>query len=362
MRIFFRKRAIVNQPNISKRVLVVATSRKTRGGITAVIKAHETGEQWKKFHCHWVQTHRDGPLWRKLLYFISGMADFLIRLPFYDIVHIHISQPTSVTRKNLFLRIAKLARKRVIAHFHAFNTDETIAGTSSKKYQSFFTKADKVIVLSNWWKSQLINVLNIPVSKIVVLYNPCPNIVDGYQKKGNIILYAGTVNRRKGYYDLIKSFSIIAAKYPGWKLVIAGNGEIDEGRELCGELKITSQVDFVGWVSGVDKDSLFRRTDIFCLPSYAEGFPMAVLDAWAYGLPVITTPVGGIPDVAVDGENMLLFNPGDVDKLADNIEMLITNADLRSKISRASLTLAKGQFNINTINSQLEHIYTSLAR
>ena len=55
------------------RVLVVATSRKTRGGITSVVKAHETGEQWKKYHCRWIQTHRDGPTWRKILYFISSL-------------------------------------------------------------------------------------------------------------------------------------------------------------------------------------------------------------------------------------------------------------------------------------------------
>ena len=54
------------------KVLVVATSRKTRGGITSVVKAHETGNQWKKYHCKWIETHRDGPSWRKILYFIKA--------------------------------------------------------------------------------------------------------------------------------------------------------------------------------------------------------------------------------------------------------------------------------------------------
>lgn len=49
---------------------------------------------------------------------------------------------------------------------------------------------------------------------------------------------------------------------------------------------------------------------------YTVGFPMGVIDAWVYGLPVITTPVGGIPDIAIDGKNMLLFTPGDIDALA----------------------------------------------
>lgn len=158
------------------KVLIVATSRKTRGGITSVIKAHETGEQWRRFHCHWVQTHRDGPAWRKILYFISSFIDFSIRLPFYDIVHLHVSQPTTIRRKTIFLYLAKAFRKKTIIHFHAFNIEDTFCGAYAKRYIDFFNKADKVIVLSNWWKIQIEGKLSIPQENIIVLYNPCPEI------------------------------------------------------------------------------------------------------------------------------------------------------------------------------------------
>lgn len=158
------------------KVLVVATSRKTRGGITSVVKAHETGEQWKRFHCHWVQTHRDGPAWRKLLYFGTAIIDFLLRIPFYDVVHLHVSQPVTIRRKSLFLNIAKALHKRVIVHFHAFNIEDTFEGKDALRYVDFFNKADRVIVLSNWWKEQIKGKLSIPEEDIVVLYNPCPVI------------------------------------------------------------------------------------------------------------------------------------------------------------------------------------------
>ena len=67
------------------KVLVVATSRKTRGGITSVIKAYERNPIWKEYHCYWIQTHRDGYLFRKLLYLIAAWIRHLIFLPFYDI-------------------------------------------------------------------------------------------------------------------------------------------------------------------------------------------------------------------------------------------------------------------------------------
>lgn len=87
---------------------------------------------------------------------------------------------------------------------------------------------------------------------------------------------------------------------------------------------------------------------------------MAVLDAWAYGLPVITTPVGGIPDIAIDGENMLLFNAGDIDKLAENMQRIIDDNELRNKIIKESVNLANTTFNIDTINNQIGSLYQEM--
>ena len=117
------------------KVLIVATSRKTRGGITSVIKAHETGEQWKKFHCHWVQTHRDGPGWRKILYFASGMMDFLVRIPFYDIVHIHTADYGTEKRKRIFARLTKLFGKKLIVHLHSSGPEYSIGGKYRELYR-----------------------------------------------------------------------------------------------------------------------------------------------------------------------------------------------------------------------------------
>lgn len=342
------------------RVLIIATSRKTRGGITAVIKAHETGEQWKKYHCHWVQTHRDGSALCKLFYLVRGFVDFLFRVPFYDIVHIHISQPTTIRRKRPFLKIAKMLGKKVIVHFHAFNVEDTIAGIFADNYAKFLHDADLILVLSNWWKEQLVSSLSIPLDKIRILYNPCPKVNLRIDRRTDSILYAGTVNERKGYQDLIKAFAMIADKHLSWSLNIAGNGEIDQGKNLVKVLKIENQVNFLGWINGESKETAFHKAAIFCLPSYAEGFPMAVLDAWAYALPVITTPVGGIPDIAIDGKNMLIFNPGDIKSLSLKLEQLIDDHDLRDKISVASIDFATKEFNQETINHKLETIYDNL--
>lgn len=342
------------------KILVVATSRKTRGGITAVVKAHEKGKQWKSYHCVWIETHIDKNAIWKLLYFIKGLFMYLCMLPFYDIIHIHTSEPPSATRKCLFLLFAKILKKKVIVHFHAFSPETTINGKYSKLYKYLFVNADCIIVLSQSWKKYVNEAFNLG-NKIKVIYNPCISEISNkkYNKK-NQILYAGTINARKGYTDMIKAFSRIASNFPNWNIVLAGNGEIEKGKMLAKQYGIEAQVIFLGWINGCKKDQVFKESSIFCLPSYAEGFPMAVLDAWSYSLPVITTPVGGIPDIAQNGKNMLLFNPGDIDALAENMKKLIVDVTLRNNIVKESVKLTKTTFNINTINSQIGNLYKEI--
>lgn len=344
-----------------KKVLVVATSRKTRGGITSVIKAHETGETWKRFHCHWVQTHRDGPSWRKIWYFISGMADFIVRLPFYDIVHIHTADYGTEKRKRIFARLTKLCKKKLIVHLHSSGPEFSIGGEHKELYRYSFTHADKIIALSKMWRDEIIKAYPIPDEKVEILYNPCPTVrPSDSSEREKYILFAGTLTHRKGYDDLINAFACIADRFPDWQLKLAGNGEIENGKQLVSKLGINNQVKFLGWINGEEKDKVFRHASIYCLPSYSEGFPMGVLDAWAYHLPVVTTPVGGIPDVAENGENMLLFTPGNVAQLSEILDSLISDKELYKNLSEASRDFAQNRFSVSTLTSQLSLIYTNL--
>ena len=78
-----------------RKVLVVATSRKTRGGVTSVVKAHEQGQQWGEYGCEWIETHRDGNIVVKFAWLFTGLCKFIVKLPTCDLVHIHTSEPPS---------------------------------------------------------------------------------------------------------------------------------------------------------------------------------------------------------------------------------------------------------------------------
>ena len=341
------------------KVLVIATSRKTRGGITSVVKAHETGEQWKKYHCRWIETHRVGNSIRKLWYLGTALVEYICLLPFYDIVHIHLATTQSAKRKKMFFYLAKWLSKKVILHFHPSNEKFLFEPMNSKLYRKLFSKADLVLVLSEQWRCWIKMALGLS-NHIEVLYNPCPIVNRRDDLRKNHILFAGTIISRKGYETLIRGFARIAQEHSDWKVIFAGNGEIANAMKIVECCGIQNQVEFLGWVTDKDKEKVFQEASVYCLASDGEGFPMGVLDAWAYGIPCVVTPVGGIPDIVVDGENGLVFSIGDVDGLANKLRMIISDRTLRKNIVLGQDKYVKGAFNINGINRKLEKIYTRL--
>lgn len=341
------------------KVLVVATSPKTHGGIATVVKAHMQGSQWKDYHCRWIAVHRDGSSWRKILYFIMGLAKYICCLPFYDIIHIHMSTKASAIRKIYFVKLAQLFRKKIIVHLHC---GTQVENSWSDKMTYIFSTVNVGIMLADRIK-YIVSKHTGREDNLVTCYNPCP-IVNTAEKmaRKNHILYVGTIGENKGYHILIQAFAKIAKKHPDWKVLFAGIGEMDKAYTLINKFNLSNQIEMLGWVDGRRKERLYREASILCLPSFMEGFPMTVLEAWAYGVPVISTPVGGIPDVAIDGKNMCLFEPGDIDTLTKKLAQLIENPDLRKTLGLESKKFANGIFNQQTINKQIGEIYKSLSK
>lgn len=349
---------------------MVATSRKTRGGITSVVKAHETGAQWKKYHCKWIETHRDGPAWRKVAYFVRAMLQYVCYLPFTDIVHIHVGLRASVERKLLFAKVARFVpvwkhrKRRIIVHFHPSTEKHLFDPVLGLKIKQLFDCADLLLVLSPLWKRWIEKAYPNSSYSMKVLYNPCP-VVEGVipvmKDREKYVLFAGTLNERKGYDRLLEAFSHVCKKYPDWKLVFAGNGAITQAKSLQKKLGISEErVLYCGWVTGKKKDEIYKRASIYCLPSWGEGFPMGVLDAIAYHIPIITTPVGGITDILSDGKDCLIYDTYDIEKLAGCLDALMGDEHYRMALEEAAVGLIPTFFDRTCICKKLGEIYAEL--
>lgn len=345
--------------NKKAKLLMLATSRQTKGGITSVLKAYEQCAFWKTYQVRWIETHIDHGLLPKALYFLKALLQFVFHIRHYDLIHIHIGEQPSITRKYIFLKIAKWCKKKTIVHVHT-GTQILSDRELREGLQLMLKKTDAVIVLSSNIQKKVKDLFSL--KEVYVVSNPCPtlnNVV--YTDQNNYILYMGALNRNKGYDILIKAFALIAANHPQWKLIFAGEGETKQALQLAKECGIEEKVIALGWVAGEEKDRIFRNASIFCLSSYAEGFPMSVLESWAYGLPLITTAVGGLSDILRDGENALVFSPGNKNELADKLTQLINDSKLRKKLSNASLELAS-DCNLKAINETITSLYDHVLR
>ena len=340
------------------KTIILGTCRSTRGGITSVIHTYESTKVWRKWNCIWISTYNDKSNLHKIIYFLIGFFKFILNLPFSKIIHIHLSWHISAVRKFPFFILSYLFKKKIIIHLHS-GAEPIVNSKLRKLYNFYFQNADITILLAQSIKYSLENIYSF--KKVIVLYNSS-NI--SLNKKSNssqkYILFTGHINDNKGIFDLLKAFSLICKNHPSWKLIIAGIGDVKKLNFLINKYQISDQVDFIGWVDGSKKAEIFNYASIFCLPSYNEGFPMSVVEAWACGLPVITTPVGGLVDVIDHKKNALVFEPGNIKTLSNNLDTLIKDKDLRKKLIKESKKVTNTIFSLKSISEQLDEIYTKI--
>jgi glycosyltransferase involved in cell wall biosynthesis len=177
-----------------------------------------------------------------------------------------------------------------------------------------------------------------------------------------IILYVGRLRDYKGIMYLISAMSKISRNDSTAKLVVVGGdqGEKQNVERMIEELSLQEKIDLVGEKSPEDVLDYMVSADIFVLPSLREGFPNVFLEAMGSGLPIVSTNVDGLPEIIADGINGFLVPPKNADQLADKVCQLLSDTELREKISKHNLVKIK-QFDINVISEQLEKIYSIYA-
>jgi glycosyltransferase involved in cell wall biosynthesis len=127
------------------------------------------------------------------------------------------------------------------------------------------------------------------------------------------------------------------------------------------ELQLVDKCQLVGIVDGAEKAELLSEANLFVLPSYDEGLPMAVLEAMAAGLAVVSSPVGGIPEVVRDGYNGFLITPGDIATLADKLAILASNPLLCKVMGQRSREIAQRELDVKLYIERLVALYESIA-
>lgn len=344
-----------------KKVLIVGSARESSGGVASVIRLMEKMPVWNEFNCYWLGTQIQRNYAWKLWYAMKAyfIAFFIIWR--YDIVHFHTvpDKICLIIQLPVFL-LALLGRKKIIMHIHMGN--QLRNHTNNKLFLWHLKKAHLIVFLAKKWQrlfKELYTDINTPTT---IIYNACQDIPEfPLDEKENTIIMAAYFNDNKAPDLLLKAWQKIRHKYPEWKVYMLGNGEVERFKKMANDMDLSSSVNFTGYIVGKEKEAYFRKASIYCMCSYEEGFPMVVLEAWAYGICVVTTPVGGLPDVIEENRNVKTFNFGDWEELSDKLSYLIENKEERKLIADYSRHFVYEKFSCYTINKDIKNLYSSIS-
>ncbi|MEM2093589.1 MAG: glycosyltransferase family 4 protein [Candidatus Bathyarchaeia archaeon] len=235
-------------------------------------------------------------------------------------------------------------------------------------------RSDMIIAVSEFTKKEILkNYDDVPSGKIRVIHNgvdverfsPAKDKSAfkrkfGFRNEDLLILYVGRLYSRKGLPTLIEAIPKVAGKFNDVKFIISGKGLKDEENKLrcyAKKLGVEEKLIFLGYFPDEALPDLYRAADMFVFPSIYENLPFAMLEAMASGLPVITTTVGGIPEVIQDGKNGFMIDPYNSVALAERILYLIENPKVAYEMGFSGRETVERKFSWEGITRQVLQVY-----
>ena len=342
----------------------------TVGGMAQVVSILRETRLFTDFSVRTIVTHTQGGTLKRGAVYARAMASFLGLLITRRaaLVHAHVAAHGSFWRKSTFLTVARLFRVPTILHLHASQFrdfyERDCGSVKRKIIRHVLEHASTVIVLSERLQAYVGTIA--PRAKTVTIHN----FVDigrieaearrtVVERSSSLLLFLGDIGHRKGIYDLIQALPEISRSIPEVRLVAGGRGETDEVRRRTKELGVDELVLLPGYVSGQEKSRLLSEAAVYVLPSYNEGVPISILEAMSVGLPIVTTPVGGIPDVIRDGEEGFLVSPGSIDQLARRLIELLGSDQLRRRMGEKARRRLHAEHSPETSLNALVALYQS---
>ncbi len=346
---------------ISHHVLTIGCKyNPPKGGIAVVLNNYKN-HVYTDFQAI-VNSGADNNLY-KLWKAVSALIKLFCKLIFNHeirIVHIHTASYNSFKRSAWFVKLAKILGRKVVLHIHGGGFKEYYK-TNPRWISSILNKCDAIITLTPSWKQYFQEISTCPLITII------PNIIEppqtNYPKYNDgkfHLLFLGLITEAKGIFDLIEVLNDNVSEFRGKIILhIGGNGKTKQLCDMIERYDIADIVKFEGWVSGNKKAELLSACDAFILPSYTEGLPISILEAMVYGKPVLSTPIGGIPEIIEHGKTGLLFDAGDKDAMFSAIKLLSENRPLCTEMGEAARLRCNDNLP-DSVGRVLENMYIKL--
>jgi glycosyltransferase involved in cell wall biosynthesis len=329
----------------------------------AVIAALLSSPLADRYAMEALPTYRDGRQVRRLLLF----AGAVVRLVGWclrggrRIVHVHVAARGSLYRKTVVVAVAKALRRPVILHVHAGPGDlQQFAGrigpARRAAFRAAFRLADRVVSVSAASARSLHELFT--DAEIAVIPNPPPPPpAGGVRARGGdgaveLLYLGGFDDPAKGGAVMVAALPELLERCPEARVVLAGPGSPPDA--------LPPRAEWRGWLDDAAKAEALQRAEAFLLPSISEGLPVALLEAMSYGLPIVASRVGGIPEILTDGADALLIAPGDPGALADAARALVEAPETRAALGREAAERAR-RLGSDDVYRRLDLLYEELA-
>lgn len=362
-----------------RRILMVGTGLDAHGGITSVIRSYMEVGLFEQWGVRYISTYEGkskltqlrtmgAALWR--------MAGLLLARR-VDVVHVHSASRGSFWRKSAVAALATLFGVPYVFHLHSGEFPDFYAsrGKPARGWvRLVLRRAARVVVVAPRWRADVLRIE--PTARVAVVGNPVrlPPVLPPLRNRQArplanaesgadvpaTILFLGRLHEKKGIFDLVRAIPAVLAVLPGTVFVFAGDGEMDAVRALAAELGVADAVRLPGWVDGAAKQRHLEEASLFVLPTYFEALGVAVLEAMSCGVPVIATPVGGIPDFIDDGVEALLVPPGPGPALAAAIIAALRDPALCAGLRERAFARVGRDYSFHAVLGQLRAIYGEL--
>jgi glycosyltransferase involved in cell wall biosynthesis len=285
-----------------------------------------------------------------------------------SIVHLNVAERGSLLRKGLLIYLSRALGLPSVIHLHAaemLSFYDTLHPWLRMGLAMTFRSASRVVVLGESNASWILGTLGVEPSRIAVVRNGVADRSGRHNNKpllGFRFLFLGNLHRRKGVLDLLHALAAPSLKELEWSLTIAGGGDAEAVWLTARCLGIGGRLHMPGWLEADETAAVLACANALVLPSYHEALPLAVLEALSFSVPVITTPVGVLPEVLRDGETALLVAPGDRSGLTNAAHRLLTDPCLAAHIGKAGRLLYEREFTQQGFADRLGAIYRGLVR
>jgi glycosyltransferase involved in cell wall biosynthesis len=353
-----------SSPNLPK-IVHVGPGLAVRGGVSAVERLiiESVSHHVQVEH---IATMEDGGMLRRLR--VYGAALWRIHSILRDkspcIFHVHFASRGSTLRKCIVCLMVLRTSDWLVLHAHGGGFDSFFSNLPRPiqgRVAGIFRRSHGFVVLSTQWQEFYASELALRRDRIQIMVNPTnptSPVPDRSRHDSVQFLFLGRIDDQKGAFELLDAYRALPISSRATaRIVFAGDGRVEELRRRAAD--VGPDVVVHTWLDHEQRNHLLATSDVLVLPSHQEGVPMAILEAMAYGLPVIATPVGGIPDVIRHGREGLLVEVGNRGALTAALAQMVAEPALRASLGRGARATAES-LNVTNYTQRLLDFYRTI--